>query len=55
MTNYLFPLKKNFKRFKLASFDVETYGDDNLFLVHYHRDFDIRRKEIITEDDARKL
>ena len=28
--------------------------DDNLFLVHYHRDFDVRRKEIITEDDPRE-
>jgi len=27
--------------------------DDNLFLVHYHRDFDVRRDKIITEDDAR--
>ena len=29
--------------------------DDSLFLVHYHRDFDIRKDKIITEDDARAL
>lgn len=28
-------------------------GDDAVFLVNYHRDFDVRRDEIITEDDAR--
>jgi hypothetical protein len=28
-------------------------GDDNLFLVHYHRGFDVCRDKIITEDDAR--
>jgi hypothetical protein len=32
----------------------EETGDDGAFLVHYHRDFDIRRDKIITEDDARR-
>jgi hypothetical protein len=27
-------------------------GDDNLFLVHYHRDFEVRRDDIITKNDA---
>jgi len=27
--------------------------DEGLFLVHYHRDFQVDRKNIITEDDAR--
>lgn len=31
----------------------EEWGDDNLFLVNYHRDFEVRRDEIITEDDVR--
>ena len=32
------------------------YGDDGVgFLVSYHRDFDVRKDDIITEDDARKL
>jgi len=29
----------------------EGGDDDNLFLVHYHRDFDVRRDKIITKDD----
>jgi len=33
----------------------DDWGDDNVFLVHYHRDFEIKRDEIITEDDAREL
>jgi len=28
-------------------------GDDAVFLVNYHSDFDVRRDEIITEDDVR--
>jgi hypothetical protein len=28
-------------------------GDDNLFLVHYHRDFEIKRDSIITKNDLR--
>lgn len=31
----------------------DEWGDDNLFLVNYHRDFDVRKDEVITEDDAR--
>jgi len=31
------------------------FGDESLFLVHYHRDFDIRKDDIIKEDDARAL
>lgn len=31
----------------------DALGDDNLFLVHYHRDFQVENKNIITEDDAR--
>ena len=30
----------------------DTWGDDNLFLVHYHRSFDVRRDKIIVEDEA---
>ena len=30
-------------------------GDDNLFLVNYHRDFDIRRDKVLTENDVRAL
>jgi len=33
----------------------DSYGDDNLFLVNYHRDFDVRNDNIITEDDVRNL
>jgi len=33
----------------------EELGDENLLLVHYHTNFDVRRDEIITEDDARAL
>jgi hypothetical protein len=33
----------------------DTWGDDSIFLVHFHRVFAVRRDEIITEDDARKL
>lgn len=28
----------------------DDYCDDELFLVHYHRDFDVRRDKIITEE-----
>jgi len=31
----------------------DEWGDDNLFLVNYHRSFDVRKDEIITEEDAR--
>ena len=32
------------------------YGDDGVgYLVSYHRDFDVRKDDIITEDDARRL
>jgi hypothetical protein len=31
----------------------DTLGDKGLFLVHYHRDFDVRKNDVITEDDAR--
>jgi len=33
----------------------EDYEDDNLFLVHYHRDFEVKNDKIITEDDARNI
>ncbi|MCI0560521.1 MAG: hypothetical protein MN733_18700, partial [Nitrososphaera sp.] len=29
-------------------------GDDGLFLVHYHRHFDVRRDNIVTENDVRQ-
>jgi len=29
----------------------DEWGDDNLFLVHYHRDFEIRRDDIILKDE----
>jgi len=29
----------------------DEMGDNNLFLVNYHRDFDVRNDEIITKDD----
>jgi outer membrane lipoprotein SlyB len=32
----------------------DDWKDDNLFLVHYHRDFEIDRDSIITKDDTRK-
>jgi len=31
----------------------EDWGEDGIFLVNYHRDFEVRRDEIITEDDVR--
>ena len=31
----------------------DEWGDNNLFLVHYHRDFEVDRDNIITENDAR--
>ena len=31
------------------------WGDESLFLVHYHRDFEIKRDSVITEDDARNI
>ena len=33
--------------------DLEN--DESAFLVNYHRDFDVRRDEIITEDDVREI
>lgn len=33
--------------------DEEYNGDDGVFLVNYHRDFDVRRDDIITEDAVR--
>jgi hypothetical protein len=30
-------------------------GDDNLFLVHYHRDFEVKRDKIITQNEAGAL
>lgn len=30
-------------------------GDDSFFLVHYHRDFEVKRDNLITEDDARNI
>lgn len=35
--------------------DPDDYKDDDLFLIHYHRDFEVKRDEIITEDDARNI
>lgn len=29
----------------------DTWEDDNLFLVNYHRDFDVRRDNVITQDE----
>lgn len=41
----------------LASDDMpqspQEDGDNNIFLVNYHRDFDVRNDEVITEDDIR--
>ena len=31
----------------------DAWGDDSVFLVHYHRYFQVENKNIITEDDAR--
>lgn len=31
----------------------DAWGDDHLFLVNYHRDFDVRNDNVIKEDDAR--
>jgi hypothetical protein len=31
----------------------DEWGNDNLLLVHYHRNFDVRQDKMITEDDAR--
>lgn len=31
------------------------WGDDNLFLVHYHRDFEVKRDEIITQNEVGAL
>jgi hypothetical protein len=36
-----------------AIYPDENDEDENLFLVNYHRDFDVRRDKIITERDAR--
>jgi len=33
----------------------DEWKNDNLFLVHYHRDFEVERDDIITKDDARNL
>lgn len=33
----------------------DDWGDDNLLLVHYHRQFLVTRDQIITEDDAREF
>jgi len=30
----------------------DSWGDDGLFLVNYHRDFDVRRDKIITKEDV---
>jgi hypothetical protein len=30
----------------------DEWGDDSLFLVHFHRDFEISRDKIITKDDC---
>lgn len=30
----------------------EEWGDNNLFLVNYHRDFEVTRDDIITKDDV---
>ena len=32
-----------------------SWGDDNLFLVHYHRDFWQEKKEVLVEDDLRDI
>jgi hypothetical protein len=32
---------------------VEMEDDDSVFLVNYHSDFDVRKDEVITEDDVR--
>ena len=31
----------------------EEWGDDSVFLVNYHHDFEVKKDEIITEDDVR--
>jgi len=33
----------------------EAWDDEYAFLVHYHRDFEIHKDDIITEDDASRL
>lgn len=33
----------------------DTWEDDNLFLVGYHRDFCVKRDDIITEDEAKAI
>ena len=33
----------------------DEWGDDNLFLVNYHRDFWVERKEVITKDEVRDI
>ena len=46
-----------YKGFKINIFRDEDarspddWGDENVFLVHYHRDFEVRRDELITEDE----
>jgi hypothetical protein len=47
------------KGLKVNIYQDESYdqspsdnGDDDLFLVHYHRDFDVRRDDIITKEDC---
>lgn len=35
--------------------DPNDYKDDDLFLVHFHRDFEVKRNDIITEDDVRNI
>jgi len=49
------------KGFKISIYQDESYDqspsdwhDDNLFLVHYHRDFDVRRDDIITKEDCER-
>ena len=33
----------------------DEWGNEDVFLVHYHRDFEIKRDTLITEDDARNI
>jgi hypothetical protein len=33
----------------------DDWGDDDVFLVHYHREFAVRRDDIITEEDCREF
>jgi hypothetical protein len=33
----------------------DDWGGDNLFLVHYHREFAVSRDDIITEEDCREF